>query len=151
MFAGAAKAAAVGFENLGEDVARDVTGFARGAWARLVRAARGGSPPAENSQEALPDDDSAPLEPGSSGTPLEDAGAAVAANPGDGDAIAALRFQIRLLLQADPVLSQQVESDLKSAPESVQTVIASGAAAVAIGGSSYAPIRTSYRGAKTAK
>ena len=45
--------------------------------------------------------------------------AALAADPGDGDALAAVRLAIRQVLAADPVLAAEVRSMLAGAPEVV--------------------------------
>ncbi|HEX6700062.1 MAG TPA: hypothetical protein VF101_04960 [Gaiellaceae bacterium] len=58
---------------------------------------------------------------------------AVAAEPDDELARSALAFQVKTLLQADPVLAQELER-LWQQGESVRTTVASGDRSVAIGG-----------------
>jgi hypothetical protein len=56
------------------------------------------------------------------GEPLPDPLGALAADPGDGDALAAVRLAIRQALAGDPALQAEVRSMLASAPGVAQQV-----------------------------
>ncbi len=59
---------------------------------------------------------------------------AVAADPKDKSAAGALAFQLRLLLQKDPALAQEIERLLRESRPAGNKVTASGERSVAIGG-----------------
>jgi hypothetical protein len=95
-------------QRIGEQVGEAGIAWARRLWARITDSSSGGHGPAE----------------------LQAAAEQAAAAPGDQDALVALRWQVRRVLEADDELRADVEELLVQAP----STIALGARSVSISG-----------------